>query len=407
MLGTAGNHLGLYKLSVSEGQPLVEHVQTFLIDEFNNIALGSALLLDQSLMGGEKYWLTRFLLTDYLEKDGKTYLTISMPRYFVDKDLWRDAFFDPSLQTLMAGDFVSQRWSDPLPWYEKVSVLISTDGTPGGTTIHTDPAEPFSDTGPYATSQYVNLLDVDTITDYGDGLVLSNQWQRFISGMGFTLNPAFAMPERVSHPLLELREFDLSSGVINPIDRSFLSPEIGSQGWQVPISETSDSLVLKTDALSHPRQFTINEPIVIYDKVLGEVAGVWDLDRLAFPSAPVLGQDGLTRNAEIFGKVFVQGEEGSYKFSYQSQPHRRSVVEGGGYSSLSKKFFFPASDQKTGTELWSTDGTKEGTYMVSDLNPGPGSSMPKDFYMTPDGKHLYFTAVTEELGRQLYSIAMQ
>jgi ELWxxDGT repeat protein len=40
--------------------------------------------------------------------------------------------------------------------------------------------------------------------------------------------------------------------------------------------------------------------------------------------------------------------------------------------------FFAATTQETGTELWKTDGTAEGTIMVSDLCPGPASSLSYD-----------------------------
>jgi ELWxxDGT repeat protein len=43
------------------------------------------------------------------------------------------------------------------------------------------------------------------------------------------------------------------------------------------------------------------------------------------------------------------------------------------------KAVFQADDGKTGTELWITDGTKKGTRLLEDINPGGGSSDPNSF----------------------------
>ena len=66
---------------------------------------------------------------------------------------------------------------------------------------------------------------------------------------------------------------------------------------------------------------------------------------------------------------------------------------------------FSAQDVN-GTELWKTDGTEDGTYMVKDINPGNNtngyalSSSPNTFVTV--GDIMYFTA-TGQFGRELYS----
>ena len=66
---------------------------------------------------------------------------------------------------------------------------------------------------------------------------------------------------------------------------------------------------------------------------------------------------------------------------------------------------FSAQDVN-GTELWKTDGTEDGTYMVKDINPGNNtngyalSSSPSTFVTV--GDIMYFTA-TGQFGRELYS----
>ncbi len=59
-----------------------------------------------------------------------------------------------------------------------------------------------------------------------------------------------------------------------------------------------------------------------------------------------------------------------------SQPRQQYV--------LGNKVLFAATDVATGTELWVTDGTSEGTIRLSDVNPGIAPSDPSDFQTIND-----------------------
>ena len=62
--------------------------------------------------------------------------------------------------------------------------------------------------------------------------------------------------------------------------------------------------------------------------------------------------------------------------------------------------YFQANDGKHGIELWRTDGTDEGTWMVSDINSGPWDSSP---YLLRDiGSLLLFAATREGEGTELW-----
>ena len=68
-----------------------------------------------------------------------------------------------------------------------------------------------------------------------------------------------------------------------------------------------------------------------------------------------------------------------------------------GFSSLPEKFvqmgndaYFVADDGVSGTELWKTDGTENGTVQVADVLPGPDASSPSD--LTVIGNDLFFIA---------------
>jgi ELWxxDGT repeat protein len=63
--------------------------------------------------------------------------------------------------------------------------------------------------------------------------------------------------------------------------------------------------------------------------------------------------------------------------------------------------FFAAPSPSTGTELWKTDGTLEGTVLVSDIEEGAAGSFP-DFLTDVDGT-LFFIASTTETGVELWA----
>ena len=63
--------------------------------------------------------------------------------------------------------------------------------------------------------------------------------------------------------------------------------------------------------------------------------------------------------------------------------------------------YFTANDSVHGAELWRTDGTAEGTFVVKDLTPTPGqSSTPWNLMVA--GHTLFFTAWTPEYGSELW-----
>lgn len=63
--------------------------------------------------------------------------------------------------------------------------------------------------------------------------------------------------------------------------------------------------------------------------------------------------------------------------------------------------FFVADDGLTGSELWKSDGTIEGTVRVKDVLPGPETSAPRD--LTLVGDTLFFTALDENNETDLWS----
>ncbi|MGK7893941.1 MAG: ELWxxDGT repeat protein [Xenococcus sp. (in: cyanobacteria)] len=67
--------------------------------------------------------------------------------------------------------------------------------------------------------------------------------------------------------------------------------------------------------------------------------------------------------------------------------------------------FFTAFDNENGTELWKSDGTSEGTVLFNDINPGSGSSFPRDLTYINDT--LFFLAFANGQGLELWKINIQ
>ena len=67
--------------------------------------------------------------------------------------------------------------------------------------------------------------------------------------------------------------------------------------------------------------------------------------------------------------------------------------------------FFQGMNEEYGAELWKTDGTEEGTYML-DIFPGPGSSAPSELLVTNNETELYLSAVSSGVGRELMRLPL-
>lgn len=67
---------------------------------------------------------------------------------------------------------------------------------------------------------------------------------------------------------------------------------------------------------------------------------------------------------------------------------------------LNSTYLFPAYTSENGLELWTSNGTEEGTYLLKDINTGNEDSNPHAFFKA-FGK-IYFSAFTVEHGSELW-----
>jgi len=70
------------------------------------------------------------------------------------------------------------------------------------------------------------------------------------------------------------------------------------------------------------------------------------------------------------------------------------------FTAFSGKAFFTANDGTHGPELWTSDGTHDGTQLVLDVQSGFGGSEPA--WLTPAGGTLYFAANDGVTGLELH-----
>ena len=72
----------------------------------------------------------------------------------------------------------------------------------------------------------------------------------------------------------------------------------------------------------------------------------------------------------------------------------------GGSGSTDELFLFSATDGSRGRELWRSDGTAAGTFLVKDINSGAGESKP--YHFTQVGGTVFFVADDGSRGVELW-----
>ncbi|MEO6718896.1 MAG: hypothetical protein ABIN67_00980 [Ferruginibacter sp.] len=129
--------------------------------------------------------------------------------------------------------------------------------------------------------------------------------------------------------------------------------------------------------------------------------------------------NGLTNFAVLNNDIYFTGDGGATNYTYgmwksDGTPGGTVLVKpgiistlGGNADVLNNKLYFTADDNAHGTELWVTNGTDPGTYMVKNLMPDPPgggifySGAPQ--HITVYNSKLYFFASDPINGHELYT----
>jgi ELWxxDGT repeat protein len=105
----------------------------------------------------------------------------------------------------------------------------------------------------------------------------------------------------------------------------------------------------------------------------------------------------------------TDGTRDGTKLLKDINPDRSSSLDFYGLTKFNNKLYFSADDGSNGRELWISDGTESGTQLLKDLNPGsydfngysyPESSSPKEFFKF--NNKLYFIADDGVNGTELW-----
>ncbi|HKI00721.1 MAG TPA: ELWxxDGT repeat protein [Thermoanaerobaculia bacterium] len=144
----------------------------------------------------------------------------------------------------------------------------------------------------------------------------------------------------------------------------------------------------------------------------GTEAGTVLVDEL-FPGGEPAAPPEIRSSAESAGRLFfvarLPGESGFSLWRSAGTPGSTSrltpeslrVLTLEPLRAIGAQVFFVAADADHGEELWTSDGTAEGTRMLADLEPGlQQGSQPRS--LTVFGGRLYFTASVGEGGRELW-----
>jgi ELWxxDGT repeat protein len=149
----------------------------------------------------------------------------------------------------------------------------------------------------------------------------------------------------------------------------------------------------------------------------GTPAGMVPLKVFAYPrdySGDLLARHSFTSAA---GRLFFRQADDAHGvelWSTDGTPEGTALVKDvfpgqgsgnpDGLTSTGDRVFFSAHDGERGIELWQSDGTAAGTRLVQDIAPEALSSRPDQ--LTVAGDRLYFTADDGQFGRELWSLPL-
>lgn len=172
-----------------------------------------------------------------------------------------------------------------------------------------------------------------------------------------------------------------------------LLAELGGRGFSWPVATAGRRLV-----------FTAHDP---------DVPELWATESdgtAASPLASIEWSNGFGTSFAGRGYFHARDDSGDRLWvSDGSTDHTGPLIEDADFSAdwlmsfaeVRGRLYFTAGRAATGEELWSSDGTPEGTALVRDLLAGPQSGQPRN--LTASDDRLFFTAELPETGEELWT----
>ncbi|MCP4760716.1 MAG: hypothetical protein GY870_02970 [archaeon] len=163
-----------------------------------------------------------------------------------------------------------------------------------------------------------------------------------------------------------------------------------------------ENIVSKTWALSvsNVQYFSIIKDINIdpseYSSQIGNLVNISNI--FYFSATDHINGEELWRSDGTESGTYIVKD--IYSGEFDSNPGDLTIVNNGTADIL----YFGATDRTSGSELWRSDGTESGTYIVKDINPGSGYSSPNDLTVMNNGTVdiLYFGATDATSGYELW-----
>lgn len=178
-------------------------------------------------------------------------------------------------------------------------------------------------------------------------------------------------------------------------------------GFPTLIGESGGAFFFSVRDEEHGRELWITDGTTGGTRLVKDIAE-GEADSVGFRSNPALGEVGsqllFVANDGVHGKELwaTDGtESGTYMVKDIASGPGDSVFDFYGGAVLGGRLYFPADDGVHGFELWSSDGTEEGTYLVTDIASGVEPSRPRSFH-EHDGR-IYFAAYEDVHGGELWS----
>lgn len=307
------------------------------------------------------------------------------------------------------------------------SALIGYSPTPFGS------GEPFFTQGSTATTVALGNFVGDSGDSFASPVAVFNQRLFVTAFLGGTTSETLAFPLLAGEPGAPTPFLRIFGAMGEFFGRLWIESSAGLQATDGTVAGTVDLSSIRIRAADGSCYVQRNGRVYFYAdegssndieifKSDGSVAGTVAVTNLSTPELRRVEDfcfdDGFVQLAAVGDKLlFVAdtGSSGEELFALDANDSAALVLDirsgsNGGQvrdlrtlrdrPGLPEVAVFRADDGIFGSEPWVSGGTAQTTQRLLDINPGPGSSEPRDFVVA--GPRMFFTASSPASGRELY-----